>query len=904
MRTRSRGNVLAVAGALLISLALLLASPHSAFAAPPATEVFARVAPSVAVVETLNGHGTGFLLDPTHVMTDAHVVENFDTVKVRFPDGASFPAAKVVVRDRLVDMAVIELPTAREVTAKIVPPPTQVGAELYVLGYPGRTSSAKQPIFSRGLVSALTSWDAAGMSYVRTDASAEQGTSGGPILDGDGNIVAVIQFGSTQGAYAIGASAADLQARALRYLRGEIVDGLAARTPSGANAVSFDVRLQGAADPEESFFVTPSVDGTIQLAFEASRFTSTVAVSIVDPDGQWLAGGIMNGAKRTLSLTSKLTARRTYWVSLTSDAPASVAMRSSIAMARFVDSDDAQAAVGRIVGIMDHPADVDCRPIPLRAGQSVTARAESVAFDPLVYIVSPGGVVVAANEGNGEGVRGSDAQVQTMTRSDGDFVVCVGATDDAPPAAAYILTIDASRPAAVAPSAGSFVLGGARLATARTSNFTLTLRDGRVMTIDGLDADGVPLDTAEIYDPATGLVTVVGARDVVARRDVSATVLRDGRVLVVGGATAKSVTAAASVYNPTDGTWVAVGSLGEARIGAEVMTLDDGRVLVATGTGTFASLRTAELFDPRTGQFTSTGSMTAARSGLVSSKLLDGRVLIAGGVDANQAVLNSAEIYDPKSGRFTATGSLVTGRYNHNSTLLPSGQVLITGGAIATSGATLTGSGTLSGAGVNTVDLASAELYDPATGTFTATGAMQFAREAHSATALPDGRVLVVSGSYRIGSSRTVFVEVGAAELYNPATGRFSPAGSMRVARQQFGTALADGTAVFMGGSTEAATLDSVEWFRPGAAVAVGDGTFRATPIFSANGTAFAIFGGGGVDQLMAAARKAGAGGVWMQDANGLALLLVIDGPAFVVDTFRNTFADGIAPSTSVTLTR
>ena len=168
---------------------------------------------------------------------------------------------------------------------------------------------------------------------------------------------------------------------------------------------------------------------------------------------------------------------------------------------------------------------------------------------------------------------------------------------------------------------------------------------------------------------------------------------------------------------------------------------------------------------------------------------------------------------------------------------------------------------------------------------------MQFAREAHSATALPDGRVLVVSGSYRIGTARTLYVEVGAAELYNPATGRFSPAGGMRAA-------------VFMGGSTEAATLDSIEWFRPGAAVAAGDGKFRATPTFSASGTALAIFGGGSVDQLIAAARSAGASGVWVQDANGLALLLVIDGPAFVVDTFRNTFADGIAPSTSVTLTR
>lgn len=888
LRSASTRQAAAVAVALLLSVASLLGSPRAALAqtAPLATEVFARVAPSVAVVETPNGHGTGFLLDSTHVMTDAHVVQDFDTVKVRFPDGVTFTSAKVVVRDRLVDMAVIEIPIAHEVTATIAPPPTAIGSELYVLGYPGLTSNSPQPIFSRGLLSQTMSWDSAGVRYVRTDASGEQGVSGGPILDAAGNIVGVIQFGSTQGAYLIGASAADLQARAQRYLRGENVDGLTTRAPNGPSGYAFDVALRGGASPEQSFLVAPTTATKLELKIEASRFVSAVSATIVRADGEWIDGTVISGTRRTATITASLEAGMRYWVSVVSENSAALSVQSSVLLVRFIDQDDTRGTVGRVVGMIDHSADVDCRPIAFRVGQALSLRAESVAFAPVVYLMSPGGAVMAANQEDGDGIRGTDAQVLATSPSDGDFVVCVGAAGPISNPGAYILTIDASRPTPVSLSAGSFNVSAARLGTARQSNATVTLLDGRVLTLDGLDARGAPLNTAEIYDPTTGTVTPVIARDTVARRDPTVALLQDGRVMVVGGVTDSGVTSVVSIYSPSDGTWIATGSLNEPRLGAEVVPLNEGRVLVVTGSGTFGPLATAEVFDPLRGQFSRTGSMSVARSGLVSSKLADGRVLIAGGLDAEQNVLKSAEIYDPKAGRFVGTGDLVVARYNHTSTALPSGQVLITGGSS------------------KSADLASAEVYDPATGTFRTTGSMQFAREAQNASLLPDGRVLIVSGAYRIGRDRGSAIEVGAAELYDPKLDRFVPAGSMRTPRQQFAGTLPDGTAIFMGGSTTVATLDSIEVYRPPAAAVAGDGAFVSAPAFSANGTALAIFGGGRVDQLEGAARAAGAVGVWVQDGGGVLRLLLLGGPAFLGDAFRDAFADGLPRSTPVTLTR
>ena len=109
-------------------------------------------------------------------------------------------------------------------------------------------------------------------------------------------------------------------------------------------------------------------------------------------------------------------------------------------------------------------------------------------------------------------------------------------------------------------------------------------------------------------------------------------------------------------------------------------------------------------------------------------------------------------------GTFTPTGKMAVARSFHTATLLPDGRVLIAGGRT---------NGPQDYQGVVT---ASAELYDPATGTFAPTGSMTFPRVWHSAALLPDGKVLVVGRDSAAGDDRT-------AELYDPATGRFSRTG-------------------------------------------------------------------------------------------------------------------------------
>ena len=108
---------------------------------------------------------------------------------------------------------------------------------------------------------------------------------------------------------------------------------------------------------------------------------------------------------------------------------------------------------------------------------------------------------------------------------------------------------------------------------------------------------------------------------------------------------------------------------------------------------------------------------------------------------------------------FTRTGDPIESRQGHTATLLQDGRVLIVGG----------------GAPDGRV-LASAELYDPRSGTFTATGSMATPREGQTALPLKDGRVVIIGG---YSDNANPVPDVRTVEAYDPATGRFSDLGSL-----------------------------------------------------------------------------------------------------------------------------
>jgi hypothetical protein len=329
----------------------------------------------------------------------------------------------------------------------------------------------------------------------------------------------------------------------------------------------------------------------------------------------------------------------------------------------------------------------------------------------------------------------------------------------------------------------------------------------------------------------------------VPRAGHTATLLQNGKVLMAGGVSGAlaSPIAGAELYDPATGGFEPAGSLITARLMHTATLLADGSVLIAggrRGTNGGQDIGSAELYDPTTGTFVPTGAMTSIQGWHRATLLADGRVLMSGcAIPCNSAL---AELYDPASRRFRSLGAPEAG--GDTATLLADGRVLITGGCPTdfpgtkaqlfdpasgtfsftgnvTSGcadittATLLPSGKvlLAGNAENDGSPADAALYEPLSGTFSRLGHTTGPHEFSAATLLPDGTVLITGGQLPGGNGDT------GAELYLPATGTFVRAGGMNNGRHfHTATLLPDGSVLVAGGySIWSGATASAEVYRP-----------------------------------------------------------------------------------------
>jgi hypothetical protein len=187
----------------------------------------------------------------------------------------------------------------------------------------------------------------------------------------------------------------------------------------------------------------------------------------------------------------------------------------------------------------------------------------------------------------------------------------------------------------------------------------------------------------------------------IARRGHSATLLSNGKVIVIGGENANGFVTVAEIFDPASGNFSVSGNLGMPRADHTATRLSDGRVLIVGGRADLGPLSSTEIFDPTTGVFTAGRDLIGARSGHTATTLADGRIVLAGGDGAG-----SLELYDPVSNAFVLAGAtMLTPRAMHSAALMPDGRILFVGG------------NDISGIG-----LQSAEIFNPADTSLTATG--------------------------------------------------------------------------------------------------------------------------------------------------------------------------------------
>jgi N-acetylneuraminic acid mutarotase len=282
------------------------------------------------------------------------------------------------------------------------------------------------------------------------------------------------------------------------------------------------------------------------------------------------------------------------------------------------------------------------------------------------------------------------------------------------------------------------------------------------------------------------------------RANHTATRLPNGQVLVVGGILVPDFTGA-ELYNPATGIWSPITSIyNDGLSGHSATPLVNGQVLVVGGQVNGIAQKTTGLYDPTTETWTSVENLSAPRFGHTATRLPNGKVLVVGGwTNVDETALKTTELYDPNTRTWTLVENLQVARGGHTATQLSNGNILVAGGW-------------------STPDsMNTAEIYDSATGKWTLTDNLKTPRHEHTATLLFNGQVLVVGGC----SGGYLDIAENGAELYNPATGKWTLTDSLRTPRYAHTATLlttASGTVMVVGGFSQynnQGQLSSVELY-------------------------------------------------------------------------------------------
>ena len=411
-------------------------------------EVFDKVSPSIVFIQTVVGKGSGVLIEGGHIVTNAHVVWPYDTVRVVLPDSSEFLEVPVKALDLLADLAVlgpIDVPT--RALALVDGESLPIGTETFLIGYPGETEEFPQPTIVRGLLSRMRELESIGITLLQTDAVMAPGQSGGALVSDMGEVIGITGLAIINGTFGVAASSADILPRVRQLIAGEDPSQLGDRSIRRAGAaLSHEIAI---AEPwAQRAYVVDELPGTeIEIDFAGD---SNGILTVYDSFGRQLsylesgsAGVSVDSFVIEYEGPTFLVARRL------AESPGNFTLTGSHRLIPIRDPDDyRQIRVGESIrGNMDFPGDIDQFRIDLNRGETIEVAASSILVDTILTIYYLGAPLeqIFVDHNRGGGLFRQDSKIVYRAPHEGSYLVEVAAAVVRTPGG-YVMAVEPASP--------------------------------------------------------------------------------------------------------------------------------------------------------------------------------------------------------------------------------------------------------------------------------------------------------------------------------------------------------------------------------------------------------------------------------------------------------------------------
>ena len=436
---------------------------------PTAAEVFVAVSPSVVFVEVPDGTGSGIVLARGWVLTNAHVVGRYPTVRL-FTSAGEIADVPVHARDWLHDLALVgPLPEPASGTLPWLDLSSSEGARIgdavYLVGFPGEVETEPEATITAGILSRRRLHPCLDVTFLQVDALIAGGQSGGALLDARGDLIGVSGLGGfSDGNFGLVFAAED----AARLLDPLYAEGSGATEPAGRKRQEASVDYYDSA----AFLVTVTEDVPALTVRASAPSGADIWLSIDTPDGYppitaydvgeidhlfgsfgeedpnaFYANAHLEDDGEALEvrlLPGRYVVSVGYWSLADSEA---IEVTSSHLLVPLEDSENGAVTLragDSADGVIGHLADTDRFHLDLDADEQVRIQVDSLG-DPVMSLYLDD-ALVASNDDAGTGLYGVGASMVAVAPTSGSYDLDVMMLGDVP--AGYRITVLAGEDAA------------------------------------------------------------------------------------------------------------------------------------------------------------------------------------------------------------------------------------------------------------------------------------------------------------------------------------------------------------------------------------------------------------------------------------------------------------------------